>query len=106
MNEKEVKEIIENMSDEELNEYTFFIAQTMTEKYEELFSDVQNIIKQLKKDEENITKKYKQGKNINCYLSRYDRIRIRAYRTKTKEIRERLEKIIDNQIIYKNCMTD
>ena len=35
----------------------------------------------------------------------YDEV-VYDIRTKTKEIRERLEKIIDNQIIYKNCMTD
>ena len=106
MSEAEAKEIIENMSNEELNEYVFFIAQTMSEKYDGLLLDIQNIIKQLKRDEENITKKYKESKNINCYLSAYDRIRIRAYRTKTKEIRERLEKVINNQMIYRKGDTN
>ena len=99
---KQWKKIIENMSNEELNEYVFFIAQTMTEKYDDLLLDIQNLIYQLKKDEENITKKYKEKHDINGYISDIDRVRIRAYRTKTKEIRERLEKIINNQLIYKN----
>lgn len=59
-------------------------------------SKIEELIYQLEKDEENITKKYKEGKGINCYLSNFDRIRIRAYRTKTKEIKERIKKLLEN----------
>lgn len=62
MNEKEAKEIIENMSNEELNEYVFFIAQTMTEKYDELKTK----IKQLKK--KMIADKMEQFDDYTIYL--------------------------------------
>lgn len=60
-------------------------------------SKIEELINQLEQDDKNITKKYKEGKGINCYLSDVDRVRIRAYRTKTREIKERLEKLLESE---------
>lgn len=59
-------------------------------------SKIEKLVYQLEQDEVNITKKYKEGKGLNCYLSAIDRVRIRAYRTKTKEIKERIQKLLEN----------
>lgn len=58
-------------------------------------SKIEELVKQLEQDDINITKKYKEGKGLKRYLSDIDRVRIRAYRTKTREIKERIQKILE-----------
>lgn len=58
-------------------------------------SKIEELVKQLEQDDINITKKYTEGKGLKCYLSDIDRVRIRAYRTKTRGIKERIQKILE-----------
>lgn len=57
---------------------------------------IKNLIKELKQDDINMTRKYKEKKNITGELLGIDRVRIRAYRIKTKEIKERIQKLLEN----------
>ena len=55
---------------------------------------IENLIKELKQDDINITKKYKEKKNITGELLSIDKVRVRAYREKTREINEKLHKLL------------
>lgn len=57
-------------------------------------------IKRLDNDYKNIKKLIKEKNTFPNYLSDIDRVRLKAYATKTKEIKERLEKVIKNT---QNC---
>lgn len=91
MSNEEFEEIFGNVPIENINKIQEYINKNYISKLK-----IEELIYQLEKDEENITKKYKEGKGINCYLSNFDRIRIRAYRTKTKEIKEKIQKLLEN----------
>ena len=91
MSKEEFEEIFGNVPIENINKIQEYINKNYISKLK-----IEELIYQLEKDEENITKKYKEGKGLNCYLSAIDRVRIRAYRTKTKEIKERIQKLLEN----------
>ena len=55
---------------------------------------IENLIKELKQDDINMTKKYKEKKNITGELLGIDKVRVRAYREKTREIKEKLHKLL------------
>lgn len=55
---------------------------------------IKNLIKELKQDDINMTRKYKEKKNITGELLGIDKVRVRAYREKTREIKEKLQKTI------------
>lgn len=55
---------------------------------------IKNLIKELKQDDINMTRKYKEKKNITGELLGIDKVRVRAYREKTREINEKLHKLL------------
>lgn len=55
---------------------------------------IENLIKELKQDDINMTRKYKEKKNITGELLGIDKVRVRAYREKTREIKEKLHKLL------------
>lgn len=55
---------------------------------------IKNLIKELKQDDINMTRKYKEKKNITGELLGIDKVRVRAYREKTREIKEKLHKLL------------
>lgn len=55
---------------------------------------IKNLIKELKQDDINMTRKYKEKKNITGELLGIDKVRVRAYRENTREINEKLHKIL------------
>lgn len=61
------------------------------EKYKK---QIEKLIKELKQDDINMTKKYKEKKNITGELLGIDKVRVRAYREKTREINEKLHKLL------------
>lgn len=61
---------------------------------EELIKRIEKLIEELKQDDINMTRKYKEKKNITGELLGIDKIRVRAYREKTREINEKLQKLL------------
>ena len=57
---------------------------------------IKNLIKELKQDDINMTRKYKEKKNITGELLGIDKVRVRAYREKTREINEKLHKLLSD----------
>lgn len=55
---------------------------------------IEKLIKELKQDDINMTRKYKEKKNITGELLGIDKVRVRAYRENTREINEKLHKIL------------
>ena len=55
---------------------------------------IEKLIEELKQDDINMTRKYKEKKNITGELLGIDKIRVRAYREKTREINEKLHKLL------------
>ena len=55
---------------------------------------IEKLIEELKQDDINMTKKYKEKKNITGELLGIDKVRVRAYREKTREINEKLHKLL------------
>lgn len=55
---------------------------------------IKNLIKELKQDDINMTRKYKEKNNITGELLGIDKVRVRAYREKTREIKEKLQKLL------------
>lgn len=55
---------------------------------------IEKLIEELKQDDINMTKKYKEKKNITGELLGIDKVRVRAYREKTREINEKLQKLL------------
>lgn len=55
---------------------------------------IEKLIKELKQDDINMTRKYKEKKNITGELLGIDKVRVRAYREKTREINEKLHKLL------------
>lgn len=55
---------------------------------------IEKLIKELGQDDINMTKKYKEKKNITGELLGIDKVRVRAYREKTREIKEKLQKLL------------
>lgn len=55
---------------------------------------IEKLIEELKQDDINMTRKYKEKKNITGELLGIDKVRVRAYREKTREINEKLHKIL------------
>lgn len=58
---------------------------------------IEKLIKELKQDDINMTRKYKEKKNITGELLGIDKVRVRAYREKTREINEKLQKLLIEQ---------
>ena len=63
---------------------------------EELIKRIEKLIEELKQDDINMTKKYKEKKNITGELLGIDKVRVRAYREKTKEIKEKIQKLLND----------
>lgn len=59
-----------------------------------LYEKIEKLIEELKQDDINMTKKYKEKKNITGELLGIDKVRVRAYREKTREINEKLHKLL------------
>ena len=57
---------------------------------------IENLIKELKQDDINMTRKYKEKKGITGELLGIDKVRVRAYREKTREINEKLHKLLSD----------
>lgn len=57
---------------------------------------IEKLIEELKQDDINMTKKYKEKKNITGELLGIDKVRVRAYREKTREINEKLQKLLSD----------
>lgn len=55
---------------------------------------IENLIKELKQDDINMTRKYKEKRGITGELLGIDKVRVRAYREKTREIKEKLQKLL------------
>lgn len=55
---------------------------------------IEKLIKELKQDDINMTRKYKEKKNITGELLGIDKVRVKAYREKTREIKEKLQKLL------------
>lgn len=55
---------------------------------------IEKLIKELKQDDINMTRKYKEKKNTTGELLGIDKVRVRAYREKTREINEKLHKLL------------
>lgn len=55
---------------------------------------IEKLIEELKQDDINMTRKYKEKKNITGELLGIDKVRVRAYREKTREINEKLHKLL------------
>lgn len=55
---------------------------------------IEKLIEELKQDDINMTRKYKEKKNITGELLGIDKVRVRAYREKTREIKEKLQKLL------------
>lgn len=66
----------------------------LVENIEKLQKENEKLIKELKQDDINMTKKYKEKKNITGELLGIDKVRVRAYREKTREINEKLHKLL------------
>lgn len=57
---------------------------------------IENLIKELKQDDINMTRKYKEKKGITGELLGIDKVRVRAYREKTREIKEKIQKLLND----------
>lgn len=57
---------------------------------------IEKLIEELKQDDINMTRKYKGKKNITGELLGIDKVRVRAYREKTREINEKLHKLLSD----------
>lgn len=57
---------------------------------------IEELIKELGQDDINMTKKYKEKNNITGELLGIDKVRVRAYREKTREIKEKLQKLLSD----------
>lgn len=57
---------------------------------------IENLIKELKQDDINMTRKYKEKNGITGELLGIDKVRVRAYREKTREIKEKLQKLLND----------
>ena len=55
---------------------------------------IEKLIEELKQDDINMTRKYKEKKNTTGELLGIDKVRVRAYREKTREINEKLHKLL------------
>lgn len=55
---------------------------------------IENLIKELGQDDINMTRKYKEKNNITGELLGIDKVRVRAYREKTREIKEKIQKLL------------
>ena len=55
---------------------------------------IEKLIEELKQDDINMTRKYKEKKGITGELLGIDKVRVRAYREKTREINEKLHKLL------------
>lgn len=55
---------------------------------------IEKLIEELKQDDINMTRKYKEKKNITGELLGIDKVRVRAYRENTREINEKLHKLL------------
>lgn len=55
---------------------------------------IEKLIKELKQDDINMTRKYKEKRGITGELLGIDKVRVRAYREKTREIKEKLQKLL------------
>lgn len=69
MNEEEIKETIDNMSEEELNEFIFFALKEMTKKYENAQAEIEKKNNMyIKEYNEHMEKKRQNGVLINNEL--------------------------------------
>lgn len=57
---------------------------------------IEKLIEELKQDDINMTRKYKEKNNITGELLGIDKVRVRAYREKTREINEKLQKLLSD----------
>lgn len=96
MNEEE-KKVVEHLKETSKDRMIIplddeiLIAVNLIEKQQK---QIEKLIKELKQDDINMTRKYKEKKNITGELLGIDKVRVRAYREKTREINEKLHKLL------------
>lgn len=64
--------------------------------YKRVLKENEKLKEELKEDDINMTRKYKEKKNITGELLGIDKVRVRAYREKTREIKEKLQKLLSD----------
>lgn len=101
MNEEEKKaiELLENIKDSSWTTKYIMSSDSKNAKIllnliEKQQKQIEKLIEELKQDDINMTRKYKEKKNITGELLGIDKVRVRAYREKTREINEKLHKLL------------
>lgn len=91
------EEILEEIKQIKEDECTATKCQIITQNY--IRKDkIKELINQLEYDEQKTRNiKYTRGTNHTQYLSEYDKIRLKAYITKTKEIKNRLKELLEEK---------
>lgn len=81
---------------ERIREHTLLISPYYVKENFIPIQRIENLIKELKQDDINMTRKYKEKNNITGELLGIDKVRVRAYREKTREIKEKLQKLLSD----------
>lgn len=81
---------------EKIREHTLLISPYYVKENFIPVQKIENLIKELGQDDINMTRKYKEKKNITGELLGIDKVRVRAYREKTREINEKLHKLLSD----------
>nr|DAH86713.1 MAG TPA: Speriolin N terminus [Caudoviricetes sp.] len=79
---------------ERIREHTLLISPYYVKENFIPVQKIENLIKELKQDDINMTRKYKEKNNITGELLGIDKVRVRAYREKTREIKEKIQKLL------------
>lgn len=81
---------------ERIREHTLLISPYYVKENFIPIQRIENLIKELKQDDINMTRKYKEKNNITGELLGIDKVRVRAYREKTREIKEKIQKLLND----------
>lgn len=79
---------------ERIREHTLLISPYYVKENFIPVQKIENLIKELGQDDINMTRKYKEKRGITGELLGIDKVRVRAYREKTREINEKLHKLL------------
>lgn len=79
---------------ERIREHTLLISPYYVKENFIPVQKIENLIKELGQDDINMTRKYKEKRGITGELLGIDKVRVRAYREKTREIKEKLQKLL------------
>ena len=81
---------------ERIREHTLLISPYYVKENFIPVQKIENLIKELGQDDINMTRKYKEKRGITGELLGIDKVRVRAYREKTREIKEKLQKLLSD----------